>query len=185
MVVSLTLWTLLTPETLLKVGAKIHFHGVRMRPGHPALLATIEGQAGQSKPLTVFSLPGNPCAAAATLRFLVEPFLRRAIRPQPSAEDKLQRQAFTLKACLLDDHPPKASAKGGVATGCGHGHTDHRSYLLGRFAGHSEEGLPLVLPLPRGSGMVRPLSEADCWVLVEESQTNPVVSCFPMSGPLQ
>lgn len=60
-------------ESLRKIGANITFHGVRVRPGHPMLFATLGKTA-------YFGLPGNPGAVAACLRFFVEPFLRMLTR---------------------------------------------------------------------------------------------------------
>ncbi|KAK1579679.1 MoaB/Mog domain-containing protein [Colletotrichum navitas] len=60
-------------SSLGHLGAKTHFHGVAMRPGHPVLLAQVPSR---SRDLPVFGLPGNPGATAACFRFLVVPFLR-------------------------------------------------------------------------------------------------------------
>ena len=49
--------------------ATIHFHKLNIRPGHPALLASI------TPTLPLFALPGNPVAAALSLCFLVRPYL--------------------------------------------------------------------------------------------------------------
>ncbi|KAK2022352.1 hypothetical protein LX32DRAFT_698740 [Colletotrichum zoysiae] len=48
------------------LGAKTHFHGVAMRPGHPVLFIQVPGL---SRDLPVLELPGNPGAAAACFRF--------------------------------------------------------------------------------------------------------------------
>ncbi|KAK2017121.1 hypothetical protein LZ32DRAFT_688397 [Colletotrichum eremochloae] len=60
-------------SSLGALGAKTHFHGVAMRPGHPVLFAQVPGL---SHDLPFFGLPGNPGATAACFRFLVVPFLR-------------------------------------------------------------------------------------------------------------
>lgn len=58
------------PDTLRGLGAQIHFHKVRIRPGKPLLFAQLaDGQL-------YFGLPGNPAASAVGLRFFVEPALR-------------------------------------------------------------------------------------------------------------
>ncbi|KAK1961363.1 hypothetical protein LY78DRAFT_750273 [Colletotrichum sublineola] len=60
-------------SSLGALGAKTHFHGVAMRPGHPVLFAQVPGL---SHDLPFFGLLGNAGATAACFRFLVVPFLR-------------------------------------------------------------------------------------------------------------
>ncbi|HRD53213.1 MAG TPA: molybdopterin-binding protein, partial [Flavobacteriales bacterium] len=56
-------------EALEAMGAVIHFHGVKQKPGKPMLFATVDG-----KP--VFALPGNPRAVLVCWYAYVLPFLR-------------------------------------------------------------------------------------------------------------
>ncbi|MEV7287801.1 molybdopterin molybdotransferase MoeA [Streptomyces sp. NPDC093252] len=64
--------------TLDRVGAELLVDGVRVRPGHPMLLARI----GPGRHLV--GLPGNPLAAVSGLLTLAEPLLRTlAARPAP------------------------------------------------------------------------------------------------------
>lgn len=64
--------------TLRRIGAELLVNGVRVRPGHPMLLArTKENQH-------LVGLPGNPLAAVSGLLTLAEPLLRTlAARPAP------------------------------------------------------------------------------------------------------
>ncbi|GCB47645.1 molybdopterin molybdotransferase MoeA [Streptomyces sp. NL15-2K] len=64
--------------TLQRVGAELLVNGVKVRPGHPMLLArTKENQH-------LVGLPGNPLAAVSGLLTLAEPLLRTlAARPAP------------------------------------------------------------------------------------------------------
>ncbi|WP_037674975.1 molybdopterin molybdotransferase MoeA [Streptomyces griseus] len=64
--------------TLRRIGAELLVHGVKVRPGHPMLLARIkEGRH-------LVGLPGNPLAAVSGLLTLAEPLLRTlAARPAP------------------------------------------------------------------------------------------------------
>jgi molybdopterin molybdotransferase len=64
--------------TLRRIGAELVVNGVRVRPGHPMLLArTKENQH-------LVGLPGNPLAAVSGLLTLAEPLLRTlAARPAP------------------------------------------------------------------------------------------------------
>ncbi|MFJ5260716.1 molybdopterin molybdotransferase MoeA [Streptomyces sp. NPDC088387] len=64
--------------TLARIGAELLVDGVRVRPGHPMLLA----RTRQNQHLV--GLPGNPLAAVSGLVTLAEPLLRTlAARPAP------------------------------------------------------------------------------------------------------
>jgi molybdopterin molybdotransferase len=64
--------------TLRRIGADLLVDGVKVRPGHPMLLARIE----EGRHLV--GLPGNPLAAVSGLLTLAEPLLRTlAARPAP------------------------------------------------------------------------------------------------------
>lgn len=66
---------------LRAMGATIHFHGIRMRPGKPVLFATFEDGT------PFFGLPGNPVAALVGFRFLVTAAIRAMIgRPIEQGE---------------------------------------------------------------------------------------------------
>lgn len=72
------------PGVLKAIGATRHFHGVSMRPGKPALFASLP----DGRPF--FALPGNPAAALTCARFMV----MRAVRAM----------------CDLPSEPPLQSA---------------------------------------------------------------------------
>jgi molybdopterin molybdotransferase len=57
---------------LEKIGCKLHFWGVRMKPGFPLAFGTIETTG-----TLVFGLPGNPVSAAVTFEEFVRPALRK------------------------------------------------------------------------------------------------------------
>ena len=59
------------PGSLAKLGAKILFHKVAIRPGKPILYAHLPNNTHY------FGLPGNPVSAAIGLRFFVIPLIRR------------------------------------------------------------------------------------------------------------
>ncbi|MEU1849391.1 molybdopterin molybdotransferase MoeA [Streptomyces sp. NPDC019990] len=66
--------------TLSRIGAELLVDGVRVRPGHPMLLA----RTTQTQHLV--GLPGNPLAAVSALLTLAEPLLRTlAARPAPES----------------------------------------------------------------------------------------------------
>jgi len=59
------------PEAIGSIGAKVHFHGVEMKPGRPQLFATV----GRGR--TIFGLPGNPLSVMTGYYEFVLPALRR------------------------------------------------------------------------------------------------------------
>jgi molybdopterin molybdotransferase len=58
---------------LEKLGCRLVFWGVRMKPGYPLVFGRFEGERG---PL-VFGLPGNPVSAMVTFEQFVRPALRK------------------------------------------------------------------------------------------------------------
>jgi len=80
-------------QVLDSMGAAIHFHGVRQKPGKPMLFATVDG-----KP--VFALPGNPRAVLVCWHAYVLPFLRSmqgALDPFAGREQLPLAQPLELK----------------------------------------------------------------------------------------
>ena len=72
-------------RALAELGATLLVDGVRVRPGHPMLLAVLPAAAG-NRPRHVVGLPGNPLAAVAGAATLAEPLLRAlagSSRPVP------------------------------------------------------------------------------------------------------
>ncbi|MFJ7064139.1 molybdopterin molybdotransferase MoeA [Streptomyces sp. NPDC101115] len=62
---------------LAKAGAALLVDGVKVRPGHPMLLAELPATGGARRPARhLVGLPGNPLAAVSGLLTLAEPLLR-------------------------------------------------------------------------------------------------------------
>ena len=59
------------PEAVQRVGARMRFHGVSMKPGKPQLYATLSGNRH------IFGLPGNPLSVLTGFFEFVLPALRR------------------------------------------------------------------------------------------------------------
>lgn len=70
------------PDALKKMGAKILFHKVAVRPGKPILYARLAGGTGAH----YFGFPGNPMSAAVGLRFFAVPLLRALQGTSPVEE---------------------------------------------------------------------------------------------------
>ncbi|MBK7945844.1 MAG: molybdopterin molybdotransferase MoeA [Flavobacteriales bacterium] len=82
----------LVRQVLEKLGATIHFHGVKQKPGKPMLFATLGRRP-------VFGLPGNPRAVLMAWHAYVLPFLRAmqgATDPWPRTERLPFAQAIQL-----------------------------------------------------------------------------------------
>jgi molybdopterin molybdotransferase len=83
----------LVRSVLESMGATIHFHGVKQKPGKPMLFATL----GRTP---VFGLPGNPRAVLVCWYMYVLPFLRAmqgAAEPGPRTERLPLAHAVALK----------------------------------------------------------------------------------------
>ena len=91
------------PEAVRKIGAKVLFHGVAMKPGKPQLYATLSGNRH------IFGLPGNPLSVLTGFGELVLPAIRRLSGFQANechvtlklplatqARNKTNRAAFVL-----------------------------------------------------------------------------------------
>jgi molybdopterin molybdotransferase len=75
----------LVEPALARLGARVHFTGVRIQPGKP--LVHCEIPRNEEPPLPVFGLPGNPISSAATFLLFAAPVLAALsgsgeVRPQ-------------------------------------------------------------------------------------------------------
>ena len=96
------------PELIRKLGFKIYFKGVSIKPGRPIMLSKFK-----NKKKLFFGLPGNPISCAAGFRFFIYPLLRNSLGM--SKENKLKaklvnkyfkRKDFTHFArCLIKINP--------------------------------------------------------------------------------
>lgn len=127
------------PRSLKKIGAKIIFHKVAVRPGKPILFAILPNGS------FYFGLPGNPSAVAAGLRFFVSPLLRQLNNmPKESPIFAKLTETTTLKAPLCFFQ--KAY----------HYIDDNACSYVELLAGQS-------------SFMISPMLHANAWVLIEDA----------------
>lgn len=64
-------------EGIERLGAKIYFHKVAIRPGKPLLFSEVKNGPA------IFSMPGNPVSGVVALRFFVTPYMRELQRLPP------------------------------------------------------------------------------------------------------
>lgn len=78
-------------QALIKLGARVLFHGVAIKPGKPLLFAVLnDGRY-------FFGLPGNPIATAVGLGFFVQPLIRQIVGLPAQIPTKAQLTAPYLK----------------------------------------------------------------------------------------
>ncbi|WP_425507915.1 gephyrin-like molybdotransferase Glp [Thermomonas paludicola] len=132
------------PDALRSVGATLHFHKLRIRPGKPLLFAVLpHGQL-------YFGLPGNPVSTAVGLRFFVEPALRALTGLAPERALRVPLAGGFRKRAPLRFH-----LKGQLEV-------DAKGQLQARVLAGQE------------SFRIQPLAEANCWIVVAEDQDSPV-----------
>lgn len=126
------------PDALRGLGANLHFHKVKIRPGKPLLFATLpDGQL-------FFGLPGNPVSSAVGLRFFVEPVLRRMLGLPVEAPLRLP-----LADGYRKRHPLRFHLKGALAV-------DTQGRLHAR-----------ILP-GQESFKIAPMARSNAWIVLDE-----------------
>jgi molybdopterin molybdotransferase len=131
------------PDALRGVGATLHFHKVRIRPGKPLLFARLAG--GQ----LYFGLPGNPVSSAVGLRFFVEPSLRALTGMAPERPLRVPLAATYRKRAPL------------------------RFHLKGRVAIDEAGRLQAQVLPGQESFRILPLLAANAWIVVSEEAEAP------------
>ncbi len=126
------------PDALRDLGATIHFHKVRIRPGKPLLFATLPG--GQ----LFFGLPGNPVSSAVGMRFFVEPVLRKMLG---LPEERSLR--LPLAEQYRKRHPLRFHLKGGLSVAAD-----------GRVQAR-------ILP-GQESFKIAPMARSNAWIVLDE-----------------
>ena len=129
------------PQALARLAAEAIFHKVAIRPGKPLLFARLPDGT------LFFGLPGNPIAVAAGLRFFVEPALRAMLG--------LPREA-PWRVPLAADYAKKPRL---------------RFHLKARLALDAQGQLTAHVLAGQESHRIRPLAEANAWVVVPLAAT--------------
>ncbi|TAN07561.1 MAG: molybdopterin molybdenumtransferase MoeA [Rhodanobacteraceae bacterium] len=124
------------PQALQQLHAEILFHKLAIRPGKPLLFARLPNGG------LFFGLPGNPIAVAVGLRFFVEPALRAMLGlPREVAWRVPLAAPYTKQPAL-------------------------RFHLKSRVAMDADGGLRAIVLPGQQSYRIRPLADANAWVVV-------------------
>jgi len=67
---------------IISGAGRVHFEGLRLKPGRPTVFATVRGTP-------VFGMPGNPVSCLTNMYLLVVPLLRRIARLPPPVERRV------------------------------------------------------------------------------------------------
>jgi molybdopterin molybdotransferase len=124
------------PEALQRLGAEAIFHKLAIRPGKPLLFARLPDGT------LFFGLPGNPIAVAVGLRFFVEPALRTMLGLPHEVPWRVPLAADYAKKPRL------------------------RFHLKARVALDAQGRLAAQLLPGQESYRIRPLADANAWVVV-------------------
>ncbi|MFZ5657121.1 MAG: gephyrin-like molybdotransferase Glp [Pseudomonadota bacterium] len=124
------------PAVLEAEAATLLFHKVRIRPGKPILAARL------AEGTRLVGLPGNPASTAVGLRFFVEPMLRAMLGLPRERLPKLPLARAYAKRVPL------------------------RMHLKARVALDAEGGLRVHVLGGQESFRIRPLVDANAWVVV-------------------
>ncbi|MEP0813084.1 MAG: molybdopterin molybdotransferase MoeA [bacterium] len=126
-------------EACMRLGMRIVFHGVAIKPGKPTLFATYRCSDGNTG--LFFGLPGNPVAALLSFVKLVCPAIERLTGAIP----KSHRRGF-------------ARLTGGIARQA------QRLEFVRGIAGYSENGIEVRPMAGRDSHLLRGLFQANCLI---------------------
>lgn len=134
------------PDCLRKMGARIIFHKLAIRPGKPILYARFPGGPHY------FGLPGNPISVAVGVRFFVLPLLRRLQAIEPAEQPVIAR--------LL--HPFKK--KSGL-----------RFFCKAHLSTTADADVHLEILTGQESFRIQPMLKANAWAVFTEAQTDAAV----------
>lgn len=150
----------LIPNTLQRLGAHTVFHKVAMRPGHPALFASMPGRSDHGPAdIPFFGLPGNPVASAACLRFLVMPYIN-------FLQSRLPERPVQSQMCCSEDMEIETREQS-IAKFPG----DKDVFRPGSFHYSASGKVEVVLIQDHSPGKIRPFLSANCWIHIPRGVT--------------
>jgi molybdopterin molybdotransferase len=135
---------------------RVHFWKVRMRPGMPVLC----GEVGKA---LVFALPGNPVSSLATFLTLVKP----GLMAMQGAEETHERWHARIATPIRKKH-------------------ERTEFLRARLECGADGQLRAKPVEQQGSGMLRGVAEANCFIVIAEGErdlrVDDVVEVIPLPG---
>ncbi len=135
---------------------RVHFWKVRMKPGMPFLC----GEVGKA---LVFALPGNPVSSLATFLTLVKP----GLMTMQGAEETRERWHARLATPIRKKH-------------------DRTEFLRARLECDADGRLRATPVEQQGSGMLRGVAQANCFIAIAEDAgelvVGDVVEVIPLPG---
>lgn len=138
-----------TKQIMQELG-DVGFWKIAMRPGRPMAFGTLKATPGKSSSTLFFGLPGNPVAVMVTFY----QFVRAALLQLNGAS---QTEPPLMQA--ISEEPIRKRS----------GRTEFQRAILGRNA----EGRPTVkITGSQGAGILRSMSEANCFVILGHNQGN-------------
>ncbi len=129
------------PQALQRLGADVLFHKLAIRPGKPLLFARLPDGT------LFFGLPGNPVAVAVGLRFFVEAALRVMLGLPPESP---------WRVALAENYAKQPPL---------------RFHLKSRVAMDADGRLAATILPGQQSYRIRPLADANAWVVVPAATT--------------
>jgi molybdenum cofactor synthesis domain-containing protein len=173
-------------ESVEKLGAQVLFHKVAMRPGHPALFASIPSSnkchypnRERSSKVAFFGLPGNPVASAACLRFLVLPFLRILLSQPIDQPVKAIIRRLKTPGNAWQNNPCNNSS-----SPIAHFPAEMEVFRPGQLRSQTDRTLEVGLIADHSPGKIRPFVSGDCWIQIHrgnfELTDGNIVDVFPM-----
>ena len=140
-------------QGLAKLGGQKRFHGVAVRPGHPILFGDVP--TGDER-CAFFGLPGNPMACVACFRFFVIPYLRCLHQTGPE---------IMLPRRVLSSTQPRSMSASTTSSSEVVSSPSHLDIFRLGIQTHDSLGPCVKLLSNQGSHKIKPLLEADCWVV--------------------
>ncbi|KIW36344.1 uncharacterized protein PV06_11394 [Exophiala oligosperma] len=189
--VSMGKFDLVRPVVENRLGGRVIFHGVNVRPGLPVMFAWVEldelnGAIPKRRRTVVFGLPGNPLATAMALRFFVMPYLTVLRGESPLIPSIVCTAHFEQRGDTSHTIDSGQECSSGMSPS--RRKPEHlRVFWLARWCkvvnGHN--GRPAVEILEEQSSYkVGNLVQADCWVEVPEGVHSVVQGDNVVAHPL-
>ncbi|PKX88657.1 molybdopterin molybdotransferase MoeA [Aspergillus novofumigatus IBT 16806] len=166
----------LIPEVIRRLNARVVFHKVAMRPGHPVLFARIpdssstDGHFGRAT--AFFGLPGNPVASAACLRFLVLPYLKYLqLQPPDDPSHAYLLPPDDVESSTTKEPPVVSTFRGDMDV--------FRPALVRGSSGHVQ----VKLIQDHSPGKIKPFLHSNCWIHIHqgvcELNAGDIVDIYP------